>query len=158
MAETKEYNVQINFVPFIDLLSSVTVFLLLTAVWNEYAQIDVEPQGLGRDAEEVLDEEEDPITASILVTEDSIWAGLSTGVEREVPMSGDGRYDWEGLEETLSEFLEMEAFDERNDIEVAAEDFVAYQSIISTMDTAIRSGFDDIGFVDPPSLTVPFHE
>lgn len=153
----KEYNVHLNFVPFIDLLSSITVFLLLTAVWNEYAQIDVEPQGLGRDAEEVLDEEEE-ITASILIGEDAILTGLSTGEEREVPLLADDRYDWEGLEEVLSEFQEMAIFDERNDIELAADDQVEYQSVISTMDTAVRSGFDDVGFVDPPSLTVQFHE
>ena len=157
MGKPKEYNVNINFTPFIDLLSSVTVFLLVTAVWTHYSQINIQPKGLGRDAEDVLQEEE-PITASILITENEIWAGLSIGERIQIRNPTADRHDWQGLEEVLSEFIEMSAFDDRSDIEVAAEDRVHYQAVITTMDTAIIAGFDDIGFVDPASLTVKFHE
>jgi biopolymer transport protein TolR len=158
MAEKpKDLNVQLNFTPFIDLFSSLTVFLLVTAVWTHYAQINIKPKGLGRDAEEVLQEEE-PVTASILVTENEIWAGLSLGDRRQIRNPSAEEHDWDGLEEVLTEFKEMSAFDGRADIEVAAEDRVTYQALISTMDTAIVAGFNDIGFVDPASLTVKFHE
>ncbi len=158
MAKKRDFDVRLNFVPFIDLLSSITVFLLITAVWHEYAQIDVEPQGLGRDAEDALDEDE-PVTASILISEGATWAGLSTGDVREIPRSTDEAGPWqEELQEVLSEFNDMEVFDDRYDIEVAAENQVPYQTVISTMDTAILAGFNDVGFVDPPSLTVQFHE
>ena len=153
----KDLNVYLNFTPFIDLFSSLTVFLLVTAVWTHYSQINIQPKGLGRDAEEVLSEEE-PITASILITENEIWAGLSIGDRRQIRNPSSETWDWEGLEEVLREFSEMSAFDDRSDIEVAAEDQVHYQAVITTMDTAIIAGFDDIGFVDPPSLTVKFHE
>ena len=41
-------NVELNVVPFIDLMSCLTAFLLVTAVWSQYAQINIKPKGLGR--------------------------------------------------------------------------------------------------------------
>ena len=38
-------------------------------------------------------------------------------------------------------------------IEIGAEDTVTYQSIITTMDTAIKVGFKDVGLSDPTALT-----
>ncbi len=49
-------------------------------------------------------------------------------------------------------------FDGREDIEVAAEDRVKYQDVITAMDTAIAAKFRDIGFIDPESLSVRFKE
>jgi biopolymer transport protein ExbD len=149
-------DVELNVVPFIDLMSCLTAFLLVTAVWSNYAQIKVKPKGLGREAEDVLQEEE-PVTASILLTENEIWAGLSIGDRRQIRDTGD-QHDWTGLGEVLAEFKEMPSFADRADIEVAAEDGVTYQAVITTMDTAVQAGFNDIGFVDVPSLTVKFKE
>jgi len=36
------------------------------------------------------------------------------------------------------------------------DDGVAYQAVISTMDTAIAEGLPDIGYLDPPLLSVRF--
>ena len=49
-------------------------------------------------------------------------------------------------------------FAKRSDIEIAADDEVKYQTIITAMDMAIGAGFDDIGLVDPASLSVRFTE
>ena len=45
-------NVDVNVVPFIDLMSCLTAFLLVTAVWTNLAQINIKPKGIGRDAED----------------------------------------------------------------------------------------------------------
>ncbi len=149
-------DVEVNVVPFIDLMSCLTAFLLVTAVWSQYGQINIKPKGLGRDATEPLDEEID-VNASILLTKNEIWVGLTLGDRRQIRSDGD-HYDWPGLESTLKEFKEMPVFANRQDIEIAAEDDVAYQTIISAMDAAIANEFRDIGFVDPQSLSVRFKE
>jgi biopolymer transport protein ExbD len=149
-------DVEINVVPFIDLMSCLTAFLLVTAVWSQFAQINIKPKGLGRDATKPLDEEID-VNASILLTKSEIWVGLTLGDKRQIRSDGD-RYDWVGLEETLKEFKEMPVFANRADIEIAAEDDVTYQTVISAMDSAIATQFRDIGFVDPQSLSVKFKE
>jgi biopolymer transport protein ExbD len=78
--------------------------------------------------------------------------------DRKAIANEGGTYDWQGLEDTLKTFKEMPVFADRQDIEIAAEDNVAYQSVISAMDTAIAAEFKDIGFVDPQSLSVKFKE
>ena len=69
-------NVELNVVPFIDLMSCLTAFLLVTAVWSQYAQINIKPKGLGRDATKEQDEEP-PVNISVLLTENEIWVGFS---------------------------------------------------------------------------------
>ncbi len=152
----KSVDVELNVVPFIDLMSCLTAFLLVTAVWSSYSQINIKPKGLGRDATKEITEEI-PVNASILLTESEIWVGLTTGDRRQIRSDGTS-YDWIALEETLGEFKELPVFLDRLDIEIAAEDTVTYQNIITAMDAAIAKGFRDIGFVDPQSLSVKFKE
>lgn len=151
----KDLNVELNVVPFIDLMSCLTAFLMVTAVWSNLAQINIKPKGIGRDTEKIIDEEPPP-KASVLVTQNAIWAGLTIGDRRQIANIEEGQYDYAGLEEVLREYKEMAIFADRNEIELAAEDAVIYDDIIGAMDTAIASGFRDVGFVDPNSLSVRF--
>lgn len=157
--EEGSVDVALNVVPFIDLMSCLTAFLLVTAVWSQYAQINIKPKGLGRDAVKEQ-EEEPPVNISVLLTENEIWVGLTTGDRRQIRNEGGG-YDWSALEETLEEYRDMPVFlgpPMRTDIEIAAEDAVTYQNVINAMDYSIGTQFRDIGYVDPTSLSVRFKE
>ena len=44
--DKKSVNVELNIVPFIDLMSCLTAFLLVTAVWVNIAQINIQPKGM----------------------------------------------------------------------------------------------------------------
>lgn len=157
--EEGSVDVALNVVPFIDLMSCLTAFLLVTAVWSQYAQINIKPKGLGRDAVKEQDEEP-PVNISVLLTENEIWVGLTTGDRRQIRNEGGG-YDWAALEETLEEYRDMPVFlgpPMRTDIEIAAEDAVTYQNVINAMDYSIGTQFRDIGYVDPTSLSVRFKE
>jgi biopolymer transport protein ExbD len=152
----RNVDVDINLVPFIDLMSCLVAFLLVTAVWTNVAQMKVTPKGVGRDAEQTLPTEP-PVNISVLVAQDSLWIGLTTGDRRQIKKLGDD-YDWANLATVLGEFKDGGLFTNREDIEIAAEDGVQYQAIISTMDTAILKGWKDVGYVDPNSLTVKFKQ
>lgn len=145
-------DVALNIVPFIDLMSCLTAFLLVTAVWSNLAQISIKPKGIAKQADKTLDEEE-PVRASILIQENTIWVGLSRINDfRQIAKTSDG-YDWKALSDLLKEHKESSYFTDRDDIEVAAEDKIQYQNIISVMDTAISAGFIDVGLADPASLS-----
>ena len=152
----KGVDVEINVVPFIDLMSCLTAFLLVTAVWSQFAQINIKPKGLGKDATKQVDEDI-KIYSSILLTGNEIWVGLTVGDRRQISNTADG-YDWGSLEDALEEYKDMPAFEARTDIELAAEDDVTYQAVVDAMDRAVVKGFRDIGFVDPSSLSVKFKE
>jgi biopolymer transport protein ExbD len=152
--DSKSVDIEINVVPFIDLMSCLTAFLLVTAVWTQFAQINIKPKGLGRESTKLIDQ--NMIYASILITKNELWVGQTTGDLRRINKDGDVQ-DWQGLREVLDDYKKTTMAD-RTDIEVAAEDEVAYQDVISAMDTAIAAKFRDIGFIDPQSLSVKFKE
>jgi biopolymer transport protein TolR len=152
----KSVDVEINLVPFIDMMSCLVAFLLITAVWTNLAQLNVKPKGVGRDAEQQMPTEP-PINISVLVATDSHWIGLTTGDRRQIKKLGE-EYDWVGLEAALTEYKASGIFANRTDIEIAGEDKVNYQSLVSTMDSAIAKGFGDVGYVDPNSLSVKFKQ
>ncbi|RMH42986.1 MAG: biopolymer transporter ExbD [Deltaproteobacteria bacterium] len=155
----REVNVELNVVPFIDLMSCLTAFLLVTAVWTNLAQISIKPKGIGRDAEKMLDEEP-PANISVLLTKEDMWVGVSglQGDRQQIKNLGEGQYDWEAFEKVLGELKQDARFSRRQDIELAAEDEVSYENIIAAMDSAIASGFRDVGYVDPQSLSVRFKQ
>jgi len=151
----RDVNVELNIVPFIDLMSCLTAFLLVTAVWVNIAQINIQPKGKNRDTQQVQQDDE-TVTLSVLVQSDRIWVGLSRVNEfQEIPKKGDS-HDWEKLETTLKEHKASAFFADRSNIEVAGESTTAapvpYQDVIHTMDVAIKVGFIDVGLTDPAGL------
>jgi biopolymer transport protein ExbD len=152
----RSVDVELNVVPFIDLMSCLASFLLATAVWSAYAQISIKPKGLGRDSQKTLDPD-NKVFASILVAENEIWIGHTLGERTQITKAGD-TYDWQALDDALKSLREDPLLKDRSDIEIGADDRVTYQSIISAMDAAIANNFRDVGFVDPQSLSVKFKE
>lgn len=148
-------NVELNIVPFIDLMSCLTSFLLVTAVWVNIAQINIQPKGKARDQAQVQQDDE-RVTMSVLVQSDRIWVGLSRVNEfQEIPKKGDEQ-DWEKFETTLKEHKSSTFFADRSDLEIAAESTAAapvkYQDVIHAMDLAVKVGFNDVGLSDPQGL------
>jgi len=154
----KPVDIDMNLIPFIDMMSVLVAFLLLTAVWTNLAQINIKPGGLGHDTEQ-LPPPQPPINLSILVAEDGDWIGITTGQPRKIDKLTDGSYDYDSLAEALKYYKnESGIFNERDDVEIAAEDKVDYQTVISTMDTAVANQFKGIRYVDPSSLSVRFKQ
>ena len=151
----KSVNVELNIVPFIDLMSCLTAFLLVTAVWVNIAQINIQPKGKTRDQAQVQQDDEH-VTLSVLVQSDRIWVGLSRVNEfQEIPKKADA-HDWEKFETTLKEHKASAFFNDRSDIEIAGESTtqspVNYQAVIRAMDLAVKVGFVDVGLTDPAGL------
>src|SRR5580698_2007181 len=114
----KSLNVELNIVPFIDLMSCLTAFLLVTAVWVNIAQINIQPKGKTRDTQNVQQDDEH-VTLSVLVQSDKIWVGLSRVNEfQEIDKKGTEQ-DWEKFETTLKEHKVSAFFSDRTDLEIA---------------------------------------
>ncbi len=154
----KAVDVDLNLVPFIDVMSVLVLFLLLTAVWTNLSQINIKSGGVGRDTE-TLPPQPPPINLSVLVGQDGLWVGITTGQPRKIDKNPDGTYNWEALGDALQYYKkESGIFNDRDDVEIAAEDKVDYQSIITCMDFAVAKDFKGIRYVDPGSLSVRFKQ
>jgi biopolymer transport protein ExbD len=145
----RDVNVQLNIVPFIDLMSCLTAFLLVTAVWVGIAQLDVAPAGKARDGWAC---EDCPPQLSVLVEGNSVWLGVSrVGDQYRI-----GGRDWDKVSDTLATLKASALFADRREILVAAESTdaspVAYQDLVRVMDLAVGAGFDDVKVTDPMGL------
>jgi biopolymer transport protein TolR len=127
---------ELNLVPYIDLLTCMVAFLLITAVWTQLAQLHVR-QRAGGDQEPT----ETRLPLVILVDDDGF--NLVSGAERQLLPRGDG-YDFAGLARALQAW--KRSYPDREDLEVASDDGVPFDTLVSTMDAALGAGF--------PALTV----
>jgi biopolymer transport protein TolR len=155
----KGRNIDLNIVPFIDLMSCLTAFLLVTAVWVNTAQLNIQPKGRARDAPPCESDPrcEDP-KLSILVEPDAITVGVSRVNDfQKIPRLPSGAPDWAMLETTLKVHKGSTFFVDKTDIEIAANSTtgspVDYQTLIAAMDIAVKSGFIDVGLTDPNGLS-----
>jgi len=154
---TKSRNLELNIVPFIDLMSCLTAFLLVTAVWINTAQLEVQPAGKARGGDPCADDE-CGVKLSVLIDPEEIWIGVSRVNEFErIARRTDGTYDFDELERRLRVHKASAFFHDTAAIEVAAADSreapVRYQALISTMDIAVKAGFRDVGITDPNGLS-----
>ena len=157
--DKKSVNVDLNIVPFIDLMSCLTAFLLVTAVWVNIAQLDLKPKGKSRDPSQIKEDEE-KVVLSVLIQPDKIWLVQSRiGEQQAIDKAGRSPADVYGeLEASLAELKKSAFFIDRSDLELAAESIsadqmVSYQEIIWAMDIAKKTGFADIGLTDRDGLT-----
>lgn len=154
--DKKSVNVDLNIVPYIDLMSCLTAFLLVVAVWVNLAQITIEPKGKARDGPppDVVDPK-----ISVLLQHDTMYVGVSymliDPVVMKRPPGGD--FDWDGLEAALVALKKHSEFAERDDIEVAAESTavapLTYDHVIHAMDVAVKVGFTKPELTEPTSLS-----
>lgn len=145
-------DVAMNIVPLVDLMSCLTAFLLVAAVWVKTAQLDTEPQGRNRAG---LDPGvDDKVVLSVLVQEDRIWIGQSRIDERREFEPG---ADPAALRAYLAEVKASAPFVGRDDIQIAAESTtphpVRYQDVITMMELARQAGFETIALTDRSGLT-----
>lgn len=147
-------NVELNIIPFIDLLSCLTAFLLVTAVWVNVSQLDVQVAGASRDV--VEPPTEDP-ELSVLIEANGIWVGVSRINEFERIEKTEAGHDWARLEASLRAHKGSALFVETARMEVAAgstrREPVAYQALIVAMDVAVKAGFSDVRITDPEGLS-----
>lgn len=149
-------DVELNIVPFIDLMSCLVAFLLVASVWIDVARLEIRPAGHARDAPPCQIDCDAP-RLSVLIDADRIWIGVSRLDEfQAIPRTAAG-YDWARLEDVLRQHKASPYFEHATDIEIAADSSpdhpIAYQSLIAAMDVAVKTGFVDVGVTDPRGLS-----
>jgi biopolymer transport protein ExbD len=144
----KNVDSEIPLVPFIDLLLCCVMFLLVTAVWNQLAQLEANQQIPGNP--NPSDPPPDPgIQLYLQITSTGFAITSSAGENIPIPKNGDD-YDMDGLRTRLEERRVAEP--NRHDLIVAPEDGIMYEDVIAAMDLAIAQGFTDVSLSDGAAL------
>lgn len=133
----------LNLVPYIDLLTCMVAFLLITAVWTQLAQLKLSQHGPGQ-----TDGVEPPMT-KVVVLVGGEGFNLTVNQDRIQIGKKNGEYDFESLFAELKKV--KTGHPDKDDIQIASEDSVTFDSLARTMDMALASGFPDLSLLDSGS-------
>jgi biopolymer transport protein TolR len=135
-------NVELNLVPFIDLLSSLVLFLLLGAVWVQIAsmQAAVESKnGVHKSASKEV-----PLRVEVKITRRGYelkWPGKAGRMPASMALQG-AVYDHEGLKTLITgAFKEAKI----NGGGVSAADDVPYGEVVVAIDALKQGGLTSVG-------------
>jgi len=141
-AGKKSVNAELNLVPYIDLLTCMVAFLLITAVWSQLARLEAHQKGQGQAGEDTPPEKQ--FKLQIVVTAEGFNI-VADQDQQPIPKNGE-RYDFEKLGTELKKI--KDAHPDKNDIQVMSEDAIKFDTLVQTLDTALTSRFPDVSLQD----------
>ena len=136
----KAVDADLNLVPYIDLLTCMVAFLLITAVWTQLARLGVDQHGPGPG------EQTAPPTDKIAVVVHDDGFNLIVGNDQKPLPRKAGALDFATLATELAAV--KQSHPDRTDAQVVSADNVAFDSIVRTMDTTMSAGFGDLSLLD----------
>ena len=137
--------VELNLVPFIDLMSVCIIFLLITAVWIQISMIQL---GTSVYAKKVDDTDPPPAQtphAEVPFRIDVVAKGYKIVLGSQVilvPLSAGGSYDHENLAKQLTAVKKV--YPDKVDVVVTSEDKLLYKNLIMAMDLLLEAGFPQV--------------
>ena len=139
----RKANVDLNLVPFIDLMSVCIIFLLLTAVWTQVSMIQLGSSIYSKKTSE------EPITpppfSEVVLRVDVLPDGfrLVVGTNKtSIPKFSNGNYDKDKLIVQLEKVKEQ--YPDKVDGMASVRDNVYYKHLIEAMDALLIAGFHQV--------------
>src|SRR5688572_3857707 len=131
----KSVDFQLNMIPFIDLLSVLISFLLMTSVWTQIAKIDVKQSPNLPSDEPTPPPEEEKLNLTVLIKASGYSVMKKGAVVKDIEKKGDA-YDSNTLNEILKQVRAEHP--ENEDVTVTSEDKVPYKELITVMDLCLK--------------------
>jgi len=139
----KSANIELNLVPFIDLMSVLITFLLITAVWSQVSMIQL---GTSIDANknENTQQTDPPPKSDIVLRLDVRTEGFRVVMERETKIipKKDGEYDMAGIVAILKTFKEK--YPDKIDGVLSVQESLQYELMIKGFDALLMGGFPQV--------------
>jgi biopolymer transport protein TolR len=136
----KPLDADLNLVPYIDLLTCMVAFLLITAVWTQLARLKVGQRGPGT-GDEVISE---PFRVAVVVHDDGFNLIVGNDQKPLPTKAGDLDYATLALELTAVK----RAHPDQNDVQVLSTDDIVFDKLVRTMDATMSAGFADLSLLD----------
>lgn len=139
----RKKNIELNLVPFIDLMSVLITFLLITAVWTQVSMIQIGSSLYGKKSD-TQPAPTPPPNADVVLKVDVKEMGYVLTVGRQVislPMVNE-QFDEAGLVAQLQRVKQL--YPEKVDAVVSVADAIPYEQLIKAMDNCLTAGFSAI--------------
>ncbi len=140
----RKRNIELNLVPFIDLMSVLVTFLLITAVWTQVSMIQIGSSLYGKKSDTQPSPTPPPL-ADVVLKVDVKESGYILTVGRQVislPLLAEKQFDEAGLIAQLQRVKQL--YPEKADAVVTVADVIPYEQLIRAMDNILVSGFSAI--------------
>jgi biopolymer transport protein ExbD len=138
----KPLNADLNLVPYIDLLTCMVAFLLITAVWSQLARLSVQQKGQGQAGEDTPPEK---VFKLVIVVNSEGYNLVADQDQQPIPKKGE-QYDVEKLGTELKKL--KDSHPDKTDVQIASEDAIKFETLVKTMDTAMTARFPDVSLID----------
>ena len=144
----KPLSAELNLVPYIDLLTCMVAFLLITAVWTQLARLEVQQRGQGEaDSQAVVE------TLRIAVAVHDGGFNLVVGSDQKpIPLKPDGAggvLDYARLGDELRAVKRQ--YPDKSDIQIRSSDAMVFDKLVKTMDVVMTAGFPAVSLLDATS-------
>lgn len=141
----RRVNIELNLVPFIDLMSVLITFLLISAVWTQIQMIQMGSSFYGKKTEESPPKQTPNMEMVLRVDVKVNGYVLTVGKQViSLPKIDTVQYDESGLASQLQRVKQL--YPEKIDAAISVSDEISYEAVIRTMDKILLSGFTNITF------------
>ena len=134
-------NADLLLVPYIDLLTCMVAFLLITAVWTQLARLEVQQKGQGESLGEVI---ADSPRLAVVVHGDG-FTMVNDRDQQPIPQTA-GTYDYARLGRELKRLKDLHP--DAVDLKLMSEDGIRFEVLVKTMDVAMGAGFPGLSLLD----------
>ncbi len=129
----------VNLVPYIDLMTTIITFLMMTAIWTQMGSIDVQSQAAASAAPE---NELKVKPVLVMITAQGLMVGEEDAKPQTLLKTTNGEYDLPALKNALLQL--KSSHPERLELGLFAADGTKYQQIVQVMDVATGIGLSQI--------------
>ncbi len=138
-------NLELNLVPFIDLMSVLITFLLISAVWTQVSMIQIGTSIYSADDKKTPPPI--PKDVHIVLKLDITAPGyvVTMGKEKKQLPKINGEYDDKALIAALTAFKQQHP--DKDDGAIAMSDELPYEILVRGMDDLLKSGFGQISIL-----------
>ena len=145
----KSIIVHLNVVPFIDMMTILVMFLLMTAVWTRTGRLTADQAVSPPNQQKKQDQKEPPKRLMILVTKNSVKVKFGDQIPKEIPVEG-----FVGVIKPLQSYLKSikGQLSANQKVVVAPIDDLLYQKLIRVIDTLAGVGLNNVMVSDFESV------
>ncbi len=138
----RDKNVDLNIVPFIDLMSVCIIFLLITAVWTQVSMIQIGSSIYSKRTD--TGEVEPPPRSEIAFRLDVTDRGYTLRLGKQISSipKVNGQFNDEALSQQLQEIKQK--YPDKKDAIISVMESLVYDDLIRGMDLLLTSGFEEI--------------
>ncbi len=138
--DKRSVNAELNLVPYIDLLSTLICFLLITAVWQQISALTTNGSNPSS-SDSAAPPDPNKVDLGVSIFLDRIEATAGKNIQA-IPNVG-GQPNFDRLIQILSEWKKQ--WPTRNDVTLHSDSQAPYKHLIKAMDTLAEAEFTDVG-------------